>query len=522
MQTLKRRLLEDLNGGQHILLSSGENVTDVDDRVVRGIPFNIGHISQALDLSPREIRDLLSQSLTFAQMAEREQVPLETVLDALVKPLSKKLKDLIRKGYVTEDDAAEKLDEARSSMSRALREFRIALGQAPDVAAHQSGNESDRLFDGIPVSLSDVADLLAVDAAALRQRVRDGEQIEHILADVQADPEAFTRGITRLAQRRLVDSDENGDSIREGLDRALKDLEDRILGPAEAETPGATSTSSDRSGQKAPKLAKITGWLSVLRTLGLDLATIRELNAEGYSLAGIASKQGFDGNSTVDRIVSIAKEQVDAAIQGGGLSEGDGAELLGSYQEQVETVVARLFEPASAPESSSDTTNETTGATTSTTRSSSSTVANRPPVARAILYPIETEDDGGTFKVISSGSDRDRNLDTVVAVILAPYHNRIDVRTEVKKRLKVQFERRVVRIEAPDPQAVLDDITEFGGIVVSNGQRVRIRIDEDSDESVYRYRSDGTLVVESPRVTLRVTATDTEGASDSAKVRPAF
>ena len=149
---------------------------------------------------------------------------------------------------------------------------------------------------------------------------------------------------------------------------------------------------------------------------------------------------------------------------------------------------------------------------------------NEPPVAAAGFVPIEVEEDEeGIFEIVATATDPNNNLDTVVAVIETPDPDGLDLQLEVHDRVKVEFDfdDSSLLIKVPDPQAILDQMVEFGGIVVQSGQITEIEID-DEDELERKFEEDGTLKIEGPLPTLRVFATDAEGAFDVATAAPAF
>ena len=143
-------------------------------------------------------------------------------------------------------------------------------------------------------------------------------------------------------------------------------------------------------------------------------------------------------------------------------------------------------------------------------------VANQPPVAEADFIPVDVEEDEGLFTIVAAANDPDDNLESVVAVIELPSLDGLDIELKVKDEIKIEFdlEEGKVEIKGPDPEALLTEILENGGFLVEDGQIIKA---EASNESKYELKfKDDILKIEAPEVTLVVTATDTEGASDTA------
>ena len=149
--------------------------------------------------------------------------------------------------------------------------------------------------------------------------------------------------------------------------------------------------------------------------------------------------------------------------------------------------------------------------------------SNQPPEAFAALEPIDVDEDEGTFRVVASGTDLDGNLESVVAVIKTPSIEGLDVELDVDDEVKIKFdlEEGEVKISGPDPQALLEQILELGGIAVPNGQIVEIESQDDAEEAEYEF-GDGVLEIEASEVTLCVIATDTAGETDTALAQPVF
>ena len=148
---------------------------------------------------------------------------------------------------------------------------------------------------------------------------------------------------------------------------------------------------------------------------------------------------------------------------------------------------------------------------------------NQPPEAFAAFEPIDVDHDEGTFRVVADGTDPDGNLESVVAVIKTPSIDGLDVELNVDDEVKVKFdpEEGEVKISGPDPQALLEQILELGGIAVPDGQIVEIESEDGGDETDFEF-DDGVLEIEASDVTICVIATDTAGEMDTAVAEPVF
>jgi hypothetical protein len=149
-------------------------------------------------------------------------------------------------------------------------------------------------------------------------------------------------------------------------------------------------------------------------------------------------------------------------------------------------------------------------------------VANQPPVAEADFTPVDVEEDEGLFEVVATATDPDDNLDTVTAIIELPSIDGLDTKLKEKNKVKVEIDldEGKVKIEGPDPDALLAEILQYGGFLVEDGDLVKA---EPKEHLKYELKlKKGVLKIEAPEITLRVTATDTEGLTDTATASPVF
>jgi VCBS repeat-containing protein len=149
-----------------------------------------------------------------------------------------------------------------------------------------------------------------------------------------------------------------------------------------------------------------------------------------------------------------------------------------------------------------------------------------PPEVTADFTPIHVEEDEGTFRVEFSATDICDPDPTVVAIIAVPVPADLtDWETELKTKkefkLEINFEEEKIEIKGPDPEETWNQIQELGGIVVTDGQIVKIELGEDEEEYEYKYKDD-VLKVEAPEVRLIVTAIDGSGNVGTTTVSPTF
>lgn len=95
-----------------------------------------------------------------------------------------------------------------------------------------------------------------------------------------------------------------------------------------------------------------------------------------------------------------------------------------------------------------------------------------PPDVTAALVPAgKVNEDRGLFRVEFSVEDSPDPAPQVLAVMEAPSLDGLEVTLKTKSKVKVDFniEAGKLKIHGPDPQALLDQLETFGGLVVEVG-----------------------------------------------------
>lgn len=146
---------------------------------------------------------------------------------------------------------------------------------------------------------------------------------------------------------------------------------------------------------------------------------------------------------------------------------------------------------------------------------------NQPPQVQAALVPVDIDDDkeAGIFQVQVEATDPEGSLQTVQIILKLPLseHKR---QPKLKKddQIEVKFTEKRIEIKGPDPQALLDQITAYGGLLLQNGQQIDFR-SKDKAESKLTLREEGWRV-EARIVELAVIASDMAGLTNATQVTP--
>jgi hypothetical protein len=145
--------------------------------------------------------------------------------------------------------------------------------------------------------------------------------------------------------------------------------------------------------------------------------------------------------------------------------------------------------------------------------------ANQPPQVQVALVPIDVDDDGeaGIFQIQVTATDPEDSSPHVLTILKLPSSARErKVKLKENRKTEIKFTGKDLDIKAPNPQAFLDQIAAYGGIIVENGQQIDLRV-KKKDEGKLQWE-DGGWRLEAQTIELEVIATDAAGLSSSAQV----
>lgn len=144
---------------------------------------------------------------------------------------------------------------------------------------------------------------------------------------------------------------------------------------------------------------------------------------------------------------------------------------------------------------------------------------NQLPHVQAALVPLDVDDDreAGLFQLQVAATDPEGSQPQVVAILQLPLGDR-DRKPKLKEARKIEIKvtDKAIEIKAPDPQAILDQITAYGGIVIDAGQPIDLRVKKKGDVKL-QSTNDGWRV-DAPALLITVIATDDGGMSSSLQV----
>ena len=225
---LKRRLVADLR----LTKTARPNVSDErgEARPTAFVPFNIGILARSLGLSAEELRRALSSGATVAEIAERVDVSLDHVLQALLQPLEKQIREAIENGRIDEDDAKEKLEGARESILKALRSFHLPeQNQVRPVVRPTQPPESRPVPDISTGSVGLLARALGTSLDELRGFIAQGRTVAEIVKQRDLSREEMVRNALASIQDGLREAVSSGRISDEEARKRLEAARDEII-----------------------------------------------------------------------------------------------------------------------------------------------------------------------------------------------------------------------------------------------------------------------------------------------------
>ncbi|MEZ4733595.1 MAG: hypothetical protein R3E79_41390 [Caldilineaceae bacterium] len=147
---------------------------------------------------------------------------------------------------------------------------------------------------------------------------------------------------------------------------------------------------------------------------------------------------------------------------------------------------------------------------------------NQPPVVQAALMPVNIQDeDEGEFQVQVAATDPEGQLQHVLVILKVPTNGRERApKLKEDRKTRIKFTAKRIEIDGPDPQALLEQIEAYGGLILQNGQLLDLHIKRANEEKFEL--KDGVWQVETRRIALVIVATDAAGLTTTSEVSPCF
>ena len=193
------------------------------------VPFNIGIVARSLQLSAEELRRALSSGATVEEIAEKVGVSLDQVVQALTHLLEQRIREAIENGRIDEEDAKEKLEEARRSILRALHSFQLPDQHQVRPVVRPTQPPVSRPVADLPTNLGMVARALGTSLDELHGFIAQGHTVSEIAKRQDISLEEMVRNALVSVQDALRDAVRSGRISEEGAKQRLETARQEII-----------------------------------------------------------------------------------------------------------------------------------------------------------------------------------------------------------------------------------------------------------------------------------------------------
>lgn len=201
-------------------------------------------ISDETGLTITEIRDLLADGNTLAQIITDNGGSVDAVVDAAMAELAEHLAEAVEDGRITQAEADAILAAAPDRIDTALNttfdggfgfgygpgETGMGLGDCMGLGMGTGDCMGGRFGDRTPVRnvLNAVLDATGLSITEVRDAMQAGDTLADVLSANDVNVDTFVAGLLSDAEARLATAVENGRITQEQADERLAIISDRI------------------------------------------------------------------------------------------------------------------------------------------------------------------------------------------------------------------------------------------------------------------------------------------------------
>ena len=304
------------------------------------IPFDFSALARALDLSPRDLHDLLSEGYTLEELAEEQGISLNDLVDILISPMEDKLRQMVEEGRIVEDQARDMLAKMMKHLLKALEEFQLPRAGEPHPDDDRfRPDPSFRPYPEIPLTLGDAARVLGIPFEEMMERMDETEDIRELQAERGLTIEQFIAALYDVVRGRLEERVSRGELSEEEAGHILAELKHRLfqdlagVGPV-SPTPIPPEPFSEDIFARPTDIPFNLG--QIAHVLGFSPDELRRLLSQGYSLAEVADKLDASLEDLVDPLIAPLKAKIIELVETGHLSERLAREVLEQARDELE------------------------------------------------------------------------------------------------------------------------------------------------------------------------------------------
>ncbi len=177
-------------------------------------------LAEELDMTRDEIIAELADGMSIAEFAEAHNVALGTIVDTMVTDMEARLAQAVENGRMTQDEADERLANARENITARLQEpWQPKDGPRDGDRGPRGGNPHDEI----------IAEQLGMTTDELREALQDGETtVADLAAEKNVALDTIVDAIVADIEARLAQAVENGRMTQDEADERLANARENI------------------------------------------------------------------------------------------------------------------------------------------------------------------------------------------------------------------------------------------------------------------------------------------------------
>lgn len=263
-------------------------------------------LAETLGVTVEELHEALADGQTVAELAEAQNVSLDSIVEALVRPAAEKMRERLENGQ---------LPFPRPKRRQPKRGQNL-LAKAGEIVAGELGMTVQDLREALDEGQS-VADLAEAQ----------GVPLDDIL-------NALLEPVTEHLDQAVAD----GKLTQEEADAKLAEVTERLSEQLENDDLLANRPSR-RPGNRTPRPNR-QHLETIAEVLGMEAEDLREALVDGQTVAEIAEAQGVSLDTIVEALLAPAVERLNQAVADGKMTQEEAdaklEELTDRLREQLE------------------------------------------------------------------------------------------------------------------------------------------------------------------------------------------
>ncbi|NJN67136.1 MAG: hypothetical protein HC884_10710 [Chloroflexaceae bacterium] len=286
-------------------------------------------IAETLGMTTEDLMSALQEGKTIAEVAEAQGVDLDTVVDAVLAEMKARLDTQVEAGRLTQDEADERLAEARERITERMNETRPSgerEGSAPPDRMSPPPHGGN---------LETIAETLGMTTEDLMSALQEGKTIAEVAETQGVDLDTVVDAVLTEVEARLDTQVEAGRLTQDEADERLAEARERITEQMNETRPSGEREGSAPPDRMSPPPHGGGNLETIAETLGMTTEDLLSALQEGKTIAEVAEAQGVDLDTVVDAVLAEVEARLDTQVEAGRLTQDEADERLTEARERI-------------------------------------------------------------------------------------------------------------------------------------------------------------------------------------------